>query len=56
MKDTHCRTFKPHELTGMSEFGSGEPNEFATWLMGREHFLSDRAVSRSPPHLFELPF
>ncbi|ORY88902.1 tubulin domain-domain-containing protein [Leucosporidium creatinivorum] len=32
---------KPRALAGFSSFGSGETNEFATWIQGREAFLSN---------------
>ncbi|KAL8277816.1 hypothetical protein RQP46_009799 [Phenoliferia psychrophenolica] len=32
---------RSHALAGFSSFGSGDRNEFATWIQGRETFLSD---------------
>ncbi|KAK4698262.1 hypothetical protein P7C70_g8020, partial [Phenoliferia sp. Uapishka_3] len=38
---------RTHSLPGFSSFGSGERNEFATWIQGRETFLSDSKLRES---------
>ncbi|GAA5998738.1 uncharacterized protein JCM10292_007198 [Rhodotorula paludigena] len=34
--DPRDHSYRPHALSGFSEFGSDEPNEFATFVQGRE--------------------
>jgi hypothetical protein len=36
--------YKPHALAGFSPFGSDEPNEFATFVQGREAWLSNQEL------------
>ncbi|GAA6062237.1 hypothetical protein JCM10212_000816 [Sporobolomyces blumeae] len=35
-------SYKPHALLGFSAYGTDEPNEFATFINGKETFLSSR--------------
>lgn len=43
----HRSSYCPHALSGFSEFGSDEPNEFATFVQGREAWDGNSEV-RSP--------
>ncbi|GAA5905693.1 uncharacterized protein JCM6883_005414 [Sporobolomyces salmoneus] len=37
-------SYKPHVLPGFSQFGTDEPNEFATFIQGRESYLSSNTL------------